>query len=534
MANDENLKKGKTTRFKTGEEQARTARKGGIASGEAKREKKTLSQLATIMLNSSIKGEEKKNVQKLCSDIADEDTTVASMMMAGQIKSAMRGNTNAFNAISALMKEQEEKAERKEAELKAKLNRTYHMDLDMIPDVYHPVIRDIRNHKHLEYVFKGGRGSGKSSKIAMDIIELIKNNHDIHALVCRKVGNTLKDSVYAKIKWAIRQQNLSDDFTIKRSPLEIVYKPTGQTIYFRGADEPEKIKSISPEFGYIGILWLEELDQYHGAEEVRNITQSAIRGGDKAWIFKSFNPPKTINNWANQYVLAPKENMIVHESTYLDVPIEWLGQPFIDEAEHLKETNPDAYEHEYLGKANGTGGNVFEYLEIRNIEDEEINRFDRIYQGVDFGWYPDYFAFVRVAYDRAQDKVYILDEHCCNKQSNAQTGKWILEHGYDDFHITCDSAEPKSINDFKDLGLPARGAVKGAGSVEYGYKWLQCRTIVIDPKRTPYAYKEFTEYEYERDKDGNVLSGYPDANNHVLDATRYALEQFYNKRGTSA
>lgn len=516
------------------EKAAENGRKGGIASGQAKRQKKTMSALATMMVNAQLQGKTKDMIKKQFGLSDDDDVTIASAMMAGQMQSAMKGDSKAFNAISALIKEQEDKEAKAEAERIAKLNQHYHLDLDMIPDSFHAVIRDIRNEKHLEYVFKGGRGGTKSSDIAQIIIELMRNNHDVHAVVCRKVGNTLKDSVYSKIKWAIGKQGFTEEFDAHKSPLEITLKATGQKIYFRGADEPEKIKSISPEFGYIAILWFEELDQFAGPEEIRNVTQSAIRGGDKAWIFKSFNPPKTANNWANKYVLEPKDNMIVHHSTYLDVPPEWLGQPFIDEAEHLKEVNPDAYEHEYMGIANGNGGNVFEYLDIREITDEEIRTFDRIYQGQDWGWFPDPAAFIRLAYNTAQECIYMIDEHYVNKTTNADNAKWIIDKGYNDYTITCDSAEKKSTNDYKDAGLPAKNAIKGPGSVEYGMKWLQGRKIVIDPRRTPNAYKEFTEYEYERDKDGEIISGYPDENNHLIDATRYALERFCNKRGTSA
>ena len=308
----------------------------------------------------------------------------------------------------------------------------------------------------------------------------------------------------------------------------------GFYLYFRGADDPDKIKSINPEFGYIGILWFEELDQFAGPEEIRKIEQSAIRGGNLAWIFKSFNPPKTMNNWANKYVLEPKENRIVHSSTYLDVPKEWLGQPFVDEAEHLKEVNPNAYEHEYMGIANGNGGNVFEYLEIRDITDEEIVRMDRIFAGVDYGWYPDAFCYLRTYYDSAREKIYLIDELYVNKWSNSKTADWIKKKGYDDYTMICDSAEPKSVNDFRDAGLPARGAIKGPGSIEYGFKFLQTKTIVIDPKRTPNAYKEITEYEYDRDKEGNVISGYPDGNDHAISALRYAYEPLFNRRGYSA
>ena len=516
------------------EKAAENGRKGGIASGQAKRQKKTMSALATMMVNAQLQGKTKDTIKKQFGLSDDDDVTIASAMMAGQMQSAMKGDSKAFNAISALIKEQEDKEAKAEAERIAKLNQHYHLDLDMIPDSFHAVIRDIRNEKHQEYVFKGGRGGTKSSDIAQIIIELMRNNHDVHAVVCRKVGNTLKDSVYSKIKWAIGKQGFTEEFDAHKSPLEITLKATGQKIYFRGADEPEKIKSISPEFGYIAILWFEELDQFAGPEEIRNITQSAIRGGNKAWIFKSFNPPKTANNWANKYVLEPKDNMIVHHSTYLDVPPEWLGQPFIDEAEHLKEVNQDAYEHEYMGIANGNGGNVFEYLEIREITDEEISHFDRIVHGVDWGWYPDIFAFKRLYVDVNRKKIYHRAEHCVNKTKNSDNAEWIISHGYNDYRITCDSAEPKSINDFKDAGLPAVGAKKGPGSVDYGMKALQGYTHVIDPKRTPVTYKEYTEYEYERDKDGNIISGYPDKDNHCIDADRYATESMFNKRGTSA
>lgn len=214
--------------------------------------------------------------------------------------------------------------------------------------------------------------------------ELIKNNSDMHALILRKVGNTLHDSVYAQMKWAIQKMGLEDEFIYKVSPLEIIYKPTGQKIFFRGADDPLKIKSIKPEFGYIGIVWFEELDQFAGPEEIRSIEQSAIRGGDVAYKFKSFNPPKSKNNWANEYVAETERDnpdAVVYRSTYKDVPPEWLGQKFIDDAEHLRKINPEAYENEYDGVANGSGGNVFEYLEIREITDDEINRMDRITSG---------------------------------------------------------------------------------------------------------------------------------------------------------
>lgn len=436
----------------------------------------------------------------------------------------------------ALTIKESQEAQRK-AEEEARRAGEYHMDLDIIADVFHPMIRDVRRGNHTEYILPGGRGSTKSSGISCIIPELLRNNPDMHALVLRKVGNTIKDSVYAQLKWAISKQKLDKDFRFKTSPFEITYKPTAQKIYFRGADDPLKIKSIKPEFGYIGIIWFEELDQFSGPEEVRNIQQSAIRGGDKAYKFKSFNPPRSKNNWANAYTEEAEFKdyaaVVVH-STYKDVPKDWLGEQFLNDAEHLKEVNPAAYENEYMGVANGNGGNVFEYIEERTITDEEISRMDRIYQGVDWGWYPDKYAFVRLHYDAARETIYFIDEIYENKRPNSWTAEEIIRRGYRDYTITCDNAEPKSVNDYRDFGLPARPAKKGPGSIEYSMKWWQGKKIVMDPARTPNSCDEFKKYEYERDKDGNIISGYPDKDNHLIDAARYATESLWERRGNSA
>lgn len=403
----------------------------------------------------------------------------------------------------------------------------------MIAPVFAPVAFDIANREHLEYVFPGGRGSTKSSFISLQIIDLLMKNEDIHAVIARQVADTLRTSVYAQMQWAIEALGLEDEYYCTVSPLEITRKSTGQKIYFRGADDPGKIKSIKVPFGYIGVLWFEELDQFEGEEAVRKIEQSVIRGGEKAWIFKSFNPPKSANNWANKYIKIPKATRLVTHSTYLDVPKQWLGKPFLDEAEFLKEVNPTAYENEYMGVANGTGGNVFDNVTIREITDEEIAQFDRIYNGTDWGWYPDPYHFSRMHYDAARRKLYIFAEFRCNKKSNRETADELIKMGITGNDIiTCDSAEEKSIGDYRSYGLLARGAEKGPGSVEYSMKWLQSLTeIIIDNVRCPNTANEFLNYEYERDKEGNVISGYPDKDNHAIDAVRYAMNPVWKRRG---
>mgnify|MGYP002772744122 FL=1 len=405
---------------------------------------------------------------------------------------------------------------------------------EKIGPAFYSVAKDVFEHGHTHYDESGGRGSLKSSFISIVVPLLLVNNPGTHALVLRKVANTIRDSVYAQYMWAIGELGMSAFWDAKVSPMELIYRPTGQKIMFRGADDPMKIKSIKVPFGYIAVTHFEEKDQFSGRAEIRNILQSTMRGGSKYWNFESYNPPISRDNWANKDSLEDRPDRLCHKSTYLQAPPEWLGQQFIDEAEHLKETDERAYQHEYLGIPVGTGGNVFDKLELREITDAEVSAFDHIYQGVDWGYFPDPFAFIRLHYDRARETIYLLDEIYENKLSNEQSAQMILRKGYNDVRIICDSAEPKSVADFRAMRLPAFEAIKGPGSVEYGMKFLQRRTIVIDRKRTPHAYDEFVGYEYERNKDGDIISGYPDANNHLIDATRYALEPVSRRMGVIA
>ena len=405
---------------------------------------------------------------------------------------------------------------------------------DKIGSAFYDVAHDVFVHGHTHYDFSGGRGSLKSSTVSVLVPLLLINNPGTHALVLRKVANTIRDSVYAQYIWAIGELGMAAYWEAKVSPMELIYKPTGQKIMFRGADDPMKIKSIKVPFGYIAVTHFEEKDQFAGRAEIRTILQSTMRGGSMFWNFESYNPPISRDNWANKDSLEERTDRLCHKSTYLQAPPEWLGEQFIAEAEHLKATDERAYQHEYLGIPVGTGGNVFDNLELREITDEEISRFDHIYQGVDYGWFPDPFAFIRLHYDRARETIYLMDEIYQNKLTNEASGNIIIQRGYKDAYITCDSAEPKSVADYRAMGLPAKAAVKGPGSVDYGMKWLQRRKIVIDRKRTPNAYNEFVNYEYDRNKDGDIISGYPDENNHLIDATRYAVERISRRMGVIA
>lgn len=384
-----------------------------------------------------------------------------------------------------------------------------------------------------ELVEKGGRGGAKSSFISIEIILLMLKNPLVHAAVFRKVGNTLRPTVYAQICWAINAFGLGQKFKCTVSPMECIYLKTGQKIMFFGLDDPDKVKSIKVPFGYIGVGWFEELDQFDGPEQVRNVEQSIFRGGPFSMCFKSFNPPAMSRNWANRYALETKPGKLVHHSTYLTTPPEWLGPRFITDAEHLKEKNPTGYRHEYLGEVVGSGTAVFENLQLRTISDDEIKAFDRITSGVDWGWYPDPWAWNRMHYDAARKTLYLFDELTRRRTSNQDTAKLLIERISEDEIVIADSAEEKSCSDYRSYGIMCRGADKGPGSVNYSMKWLQSlETIVIDPERCPDTTKEFTEYEYERDpKTNEVLEGYPDAANHHIDAVRYGTNKIWKRRG---
>lgn len=404
---------------------------------------------------------------------------------------------------------------------------------EVIGGAFYDLAHDVFQHGHTHYDLSGGRGSLKSSCVSIVVPTLMIQHPNIHACVFRKVGNTIRDTVFQQYIWAIDKLQMTPFWDSRTSPPELIYKPTGQRILFRGADDPMKLKSLKAPFGYIGITHFEEKDQFAGRKEIRTILESTMRGGDVFWNFETYNPPMTRDSWANIDSMEVREDRLCHHSTYLQAPREWLGDQFIAEAEYLKETNEREYEHEYLGKAVGTGGEVFENLEIRQITDEEISHFDHIYNGVDWGWYPDPWAFCRMHYDSARRVLYIFDEARENKMYNEATANLLKSKGITNRDlITADSAEPKSVADYNKFGLKCVGAIKGAGSVEAGMKWLQSRNkIIIDPVRCKGTAKEFTSYEYERTRDGEIINGFPDKNNHNIDAVRYALERVWRVPG---
>ena len=399
----------------------------------------------------------------------------------------------------------------------------------IIGPAFFKVHKHVKNNDYTHYWLKGGRGSLKSSfigtEIPLGIMRDAQKGLMSNAVVIRRVKDTLRGSVYEQIKWAIYMMKVENEWEMPDSKLQMTYKPTGQVIIFKGADNPKKLKSTKVFVGYIKYVWFEECDEFESHDKITNINQSLLRGGPEYCVFYSFNPPESQRNWCNRQVLVKRDDTYVSHTTYLQAPPEWLGEQFLIEAEHMKKVKPEKYCHDYLGEVTGTGGEVFTNLDIREITDEEIQVFDRLKFGLDFGYAGDPLAFIKANYDKTRRRLFIFDEVYGTRLSNADAVKLIKEINPLNNQVTADSAEPRTINEFKLLGLRITGAKKGPDSVKNGIKFLQdLESIIIDPVRCPNAAREFNDYEIEMDRDGNLRGDFPDKNNHAIDATRYAME----------
>lgn len=401
---------------------------------------------------------------------------------------------------------------------------------ELIAKPYTQVHRDIRRMRYAEYWFSGGRGSGKSSFIALEIVLGLLDDSNANAIVYRKFASTLRESVYEQILWAMNALGVSQRFIKKLQPLEIVYRPTGQKILFRGADNPEKSKSIMLAKGRFKFLWFEELNEFSGMDDMRSIKASIVRGG-RTNVFASYNPPVSRTNWVNAEAARTVSERTVHHSTYLDLPEFWLGEGFLNDATLLKAENLRAYRHMYLGEATGSGAQVFENLTLRAISEAELDARERFYCGLDFGFAADPDAFVRIAFDPKRKSLLFADEFQGRHMPAEVLAENLKEHVKRGERIVCDSAEPRALYALRAMGLSAEAAKKGPGSLWRGMRFLQeLAEIVIDPQRCPEAAREFSMCEYARDRAGNIVSAYQDRDNHFMDATRYALERFSANR----
>lgn len=403
---------------------------------------------------------------------------------------------------------------------------------ELIAPSFYNLHWDITQHKYTHYKLAGGRGSTKSSFVSLEIILGMMQDPKANAIAMRKVGRFLEESVFEQLLWAIDALGVADKWKVRMSSLGLIYKPYGNRIIFRGADDPQKIKSVKLSNGYFKYIWFEERAEFDGPEEERTILQSLMRGGTDYFVFYTWNPPKSMNNWINQDVLIERNDTIISHTDYRTVPREWLGEQFFLEAEHLQRVKPKAYEHEYLGIAIGTGGAVFENLTIRKITAEEISRFDKIRHGLDFGYGADPLAYIKMHYDKTRKRLFLFGEIYKVRLGNTKAAREIKRFNPLNRVITADSEEPRAIAALNELGLKVVGAKKGPGSVDYGMEFLsdELEEIIIDPELCPNATREFTGYELEQDKNGNFKGSYPDKDNHTIDAVRYGMESEMTRR----
>lgn len=409
---------------------------------------------------------------------------------------------------------------------------------------FHSLWQDVKKNKYLRYVEKGGRGSAKSTHIAMVIILLMKA-FPVSALVIRKVGNTLSESVVEQLKEAVSMLNMEDEWFFGKSPLKATYLPRGNSIYFRGADDPGKIKSFKVAKYPLTIMWIEELADFKLEDEVGIIEKSVLRAklpkGLHYHFFYSYNPPKRKQSWVNKKydskVTVPP-NTRIHHTTYKDNP--HISELFVEEAEHLLSINEDKYRWEFGGEAIGSGVVPFNNLRFERITDEMYNSFSNIRQGLDFGYATDPVALTKWHYDKTRRTIYAMDEVYGVKMSNRVIAQKAKAKGFFLNDTFADNEDPRSINELKtEHGWPVnklKTTKKGPGSVEYGEEWLDdLEAIVIDPIRTPNIAREFENIDYETDKDGNPKPRLEDKDNHTIDSTRYGFElDMKNKPKTKA
>lgn len=387
---------------------------------------------------------------------------------------------------------------------------------ELISPQFYGLHNDIKENRHTHYILKGGRGSSKSSFISLEIVLGIMLDFRANAVILRKVGATLKDSVISQIKWAAEVLGVLGEWEFV-SGSEAVYVPTGQRLLFKGCDDPKKLKSIKFSKGFCKFLWFEECDEFSGKEEFLSVVQSLLRGGDEYKVFYSFNPPKSKYHFMNKMALEERKDMLVHHSSYLKVPESWLGEQFFKEAEVLKEQNEMLYENLYLGKVTDTEGQIFTDYEIREVrEDPDIK-----FLGQDFG-YNHYNVILMLGF--TDEKVFVMKELAVRgldtteiiKEADGKFDKSII--------MWCDSAEPDRIKSWQKAGYRAVGVKKEKNSILSQIDYLLSKKIIID-KSCKRLIEEIRDYHWIKDKQTGEYKDIPDpVNDDAVAALRYGVE----------
>lgn len=505
-------------------EQRKIQSKGGINSGISRRRAKTTAELINKMLSAPIDPKDKESIKKLAVTLDDEELTNNAMICAGMMKAAANGNTKAFECL--------QNYQSKVVEIQD-TDHLYTMPITDITidfvEVYRLIHKVWKGNANIrEIISKGGRGSIKSNFWAALAEETIYNDPQAHCVFTRRYKTDLRGSVYNQFMKTIIRHGRLDDWEFTTSPMCAKYRKTGQMVIFVGADKPISLKSYNLSFGYVKLLIHEECDEMAGVEQMDNIEDTFLRSNTPALDIKVFNPPKSANNFMNEYTASKvnDEQTYICHSYYYNVPIEWLGKRFFERAEWFKKNKPRYYANNYLGEVTGTGGSIFENLELREITDTEIDAMPYFYHGLDFGFeHPQ--VFIKTYYDRDTDYLYPVEEvyskHCKNSTFANKIKK------YKGIEIIADSARPDNIAEMNDWGFDVIGAVKRWGANkgrDYCWEWLQQTSkIIIDRNRTPHLADEMTKLEFELLKDGTFSSEYPRVGEDCIMALIYALNR---------
>ena len=374
-------------------------------------------------------------------------------------------------------------------------------------------------------VVKGSRASKKSKTTALWIICNMMKFPDANTLVIRKTFRTLKDSCFAELKWAIHRFKVDAFWDVKESPLEMTYKPTGQKIYFRGLDDPLKVTSITVDIGCLCWMWIEEAYEITKESDFDMLDES-IRGSVPDGLFKqitlTFNPWNERHWMKHRFFDDPDDQTLALTTNYKCN--EWLDASDLKVFEDMKKRNPRRYKVAGLGDWGIVEGLVYENWKEQSFTLDDVRGLHTVC-GLDFGYTNDPSAFFIGFLDLENKRLYVWDEMYETGLSNRKIYEIITGMGYGKETITADSAEPKSIDELRSLGLYVHGAKKGKDSINNGIQWIQDLEIIVHPRCVNFL-TEISNYMWKSDRFGKKLNEPIDDFNHLMDAMRYALEQY--------
>lgn len=408
--------------------------------------------------------------------------------------------------------------------LKTEASRVY------LPDVVGRGYKDFWCFKGRYRAVKGSRRSKKSKTMALWTIYNLMKYPESNMLVVRKTYRTLKDSCFTELKWAIKRLKVEKQWTVKESPLEMTYIPTGQKIYFRGLDDPLKITSIAVEVGVLSWMWIEEAYEITKEEDFDTLAESML-GDCPPGLFKqitlTFNPWNEKTWLKRRFFDNPDEDTLAITTNYKCN--EWLSAADLDIFEKMRKRNPRRYQVAGLGDWGIVDGLIYENWHEQSFTLNDVKNCKSAF-GLDFGYTNDPSAFFAGFVDLDNRLLYVWDEFYEKGMSNRDIYTTVVRCGYSKERITADSAEPKSIDELKGMGLRISGARKGKDSILNGIQWIQDFEIIIHPRCVNFI-TEISNYTWDTDKFGNKLNRPIDAFNHLMDAMRYALESYIKQRG---